>query len=154
MSFLIHCGEIQEYFWLDEVAISSRNFEVFSHAGAEMPTGSPPLFVPVSQLELSTGLYYPPNSLKTGLSAWPPDAVFILHQLEAQHPAPAPRQTRRGCEDQHEYLAKMRLKVQALRAPPHWNHSTDPRVLLTEILSGDAACERVPQLAREIMSAF
>ena len=48
VSFLIYFGEIQEYSWLDEVAISSRNSEVI-HAGAEMPTGSP-LFVPVSQL--------------------------------------------------------------------------------------------------------
>jgi 2-hydroxyglutarate dehydrogenase len=59
-----------------------------------------------------------------------------------------------GREEQHEYLAKMHAKAQALRAPPHWNHSTDPQVLPTEILSGDATRERVPQLAREIASAL
>jgi 2-hydroxyglutarate dehydrogenase len=59
-----------------------------------------------------------------------------------------------GREEQREYLAKMHAKAQALRAPPHWNHSTDPQVIPTEILSGDAARERVPQLAREITSAL
>ena len=59
-----------------------------------------------------------------------------------------------GHEEQREYLAKMHAKAQALRAPPHWNHSIDPQVLPTEILSGDAARERVPQLAREISSAL
>lgn len=59
-----------------------------------------------------------------------------------------------GREEQHEYLAKMHAKAQALRAPPHWDHSTDPQVLPTEMLSGDAAHERVPQLAREITSAL
>jgi 2-hydroxyglutarate dehydrogenase len=60
-----------------------------------------------------------------------------------------------GREEQHEYLAKMHAKARALRPPPHWNHSTDPQqVLPTEIISGDAARERVPQLAREITSAL
>jgi L-2-hydroxyglutarate oxidase LhgO len=59
-----------------------------------------------------------------------------------------------GREEQKEYLAKMHAKAQALRAPPHWNHSTDPQVLPTEILSGGAARERVPQLACEITSAL
>jgi 2-hydroxyglutarate dehydrogenase len=59
-----------------------------------------------------------------------------------------------GHEEQHEYLARMHAKAQALRAPPHWNHSTDPQVLPTQMLSGDAARERVPQLAPEITSAL
>jgi len=59
-----------------------------------------------------------------------------------------------GREEQREYLAKMHSKAQALRAPAHWNHSTDPQMLPTEILSGVAARERVPQLAREITSAL
>ena len=59
-----------------------------------------------------------------------------------------------GREEQRSYLAKMHTKAQALRAPPHWNHSTDPQVLPIEILSGDAARERVPQLAPEITSAL
>ena len=151
MSFLIHFSEIQEYSWLDEVAISSRNSEVI-HAGAEMPTGSPPpVFVPVSQL--STGLYYPPNSLKTRLCL---RGRQLLYSYCAMHNIPHRRLGKLivGREDQREYLAKMHLKAQALRAPPHWNHSTDPQVLMTEILCGDAAHERVPQLAREITSAL
>lgn len=59
-----------------------------------------------------------------------------------------------GREEHHEYLAKMHAKAQALHAPPHWNHSTDPQVLPTEILSGDAARGRVPHLAPEITSAL
>ena len=60
-----------------------------------------------------------------------------------------------GRAGQHDYLAKMHAKAQALRAPPHWGRSIDnPQVLPTEILSGDAARERVPELAREITSAL
>jgi 2-hydroxyglutarate dehydrogenase len=51
----------------------------------------------------------------------------------------------------------MHAKARALRAPPHWNYSiddTDPQVSPTEVLSGDAARERVPLLAPEITSAL
>lgn len=59
-----------------------------------------------------------------------------------------------GRREQHEYLARMHAKSRALRAPPHWDHSVDPQVLPTELLSGGAARERVPDLAREIASAL
>ena len=59
-----------------------------------------------------------------------------------------------GRDDQHKYIAAMHVKAQTLSAPPHWDHSTDPNVLPTEVLSGDAARERVPELAREITSSL
>ena len=59
-----------------------------------------------------------------------------------------------GREEQREYLTKMHAKAQTLLPPPHWNHSTDPQVLPTEMLSGDAARERVPELAHDITSAL
>ena len=112
---------------------------------------SPPLFVPVSQL--STGLYYPPNSLKTRLCL---RGRQMLYSYCADHNIPHRRLGKLvvGRSGQDAYLAKMHAKAQALRAPPHWNHSTDPQVLPTEILSGDAARERVPELAHEITSAL
>jgi 2-hydroxyglutarate dehydrogenase len=59
-----------------------------------------------------------------------------------------------GRDDQHKYITAMHVKAQTLSAPPHWDHSTDPNVLPTEVLSGDAARERVPELAREITSSL
>jgi L-2-hydroxyglutarate oxidase LhgO len=59
-----------------------------------------------------------------------------------------------GREEHHGYLTKMHAKAMALRAPPRWNDFTDQPVLPTEILTGDAARERVPELAREIASAL
>jgi len=59
-----------------------------------------------------------------------------------------------GHEEQRGYLNSIHAKARALRVPPHWDHSSDPQVLPTEILSGDAARERVPALAREITSAL
>ena len=59
-----------------------------------------------------------------------------------------------GRDNQHKYIAAMHAKAQTMTAPPHWDHSTDPRVLPTEVLSGDAARERVPELAREITSSL
>ena len=99
------------------------------------------------------GLYYPPNSLKTHLCL---RGRQMMYSYCAKQNIPHRRLGKLvvGREEQHEYLAKMHAKAQALRAPPHWNHSTDPEVLPTEILSGDAARERVPQLAREITSAL
>ena len=107
--------------------------------------------MPVTQL--SAGLYYPPNSLKTRLCL---RGRQMLYSYCTKHNIPHRRLGKLvvGREEQREYLAKMHAKAQALRAPPHWNHSTDPQVLSTEILSGDAARERVPQLAREITSAL
>jgi L-2-hydroxyglutarate oxidase LhgO len=112
---------------------------------------SPPLFVLVSQLP--AGLYYPPNSLKTRLCL---RGRQMLYSYCADHNIPHRRLGKLvvGRSGQDEYLAKMHAKAQALRAPPHWNHSADPQVLPTEILSGDAARERVPELSREIMSAL
>lgn len=80
----------------------------------------------------------------------------MLYSYCAEHNIPHRRLGKLvvGGEGQREYLAKMHAKAQALRAPPHWNHSTDPPVLPTEILSGDVARERVPALAREITSAL
>jgi 2-hydroxyglutarate dehydrogenase len=80
----------------------------------------------------------------------------MIYSYCAQHNIPHRRLGKLvvGREEQHEYLAKMHAKAQALRPPPHWDHSTDPQVLPTEILSGDAARECVPQLAREIASAL
>jgi 2-hydroxyglutarate dehydrogenase len=102
---------------------------------------------------LSPGLYYPPNSLKTRLCL---RGRQMLYSYCAKHNIPHRRLGKLvvGRAGQHDYLAKMHAKAQALRAPPHWNHSTDPQVLPTEILSGDAARERVPELAREITSAL
>jgi glycine/D-amino acid oxidase-like deaminating enzyme len=51
-------------------------------------------------------------------------------------------------------LPRCTSKAQTLPAPPHWDHSTDPNVLPTEVLSGDAARELVPELAREITSSL
>src|SRR5712691_2014767 len=59
-----------------------------------------------------------------------------------------------GREEQRAYLAKMHAKARGLRAPPHWNHSADPHVLPTEMLSGNAARERVPELAHDVTSAL
>ncbi len=62
-----------------------------------------------------------------------------------------------GRAEQREYLTKLHAKARALRAPLHWNYSIDdidPQVLPTEVLSGDAARERVPLLAPEITSAL
>jgi 2-hydroxyglutarate dehydrogenase len=144
-----------EYSWFDEVAnhlsISSRNSQVI-HAGAEMPIPPPP---PSSSqlLNCQAGLYYPPDSLKTRLCL---RGRQMIYSYCAKHNIPHRRLGKLvvGREEQREYLAKMHAKAQALRAPPHWNHSTDPQVIPTEILSGDAARERVPQLAREITSAL
>jgi 2-hydroxyglutarate dehydrogenase len=112
----------------------------------------PPLFVPSFSI-VKAGLYYPPNSLKTRLCL---RGRQMMYSYCAKHNIPHRRLGKLvvGREEQHEYLAKMHAKAQALRAPPHWNHFTDPQVLPTEILSGDAARERAPQLAREITSAL
>ena len=59
-----------------------------------------------------------------------------------------------GRDDQYKYIAAMHTKAQTMTAPPRWDHSTDPHVLPTEVLSGDAARERVPELAREITSSL
>jgi len=59
-----------------------------------------------------------------------------------------------GRAEQREYLAQLHAKAQAMRAPPYWDHSADPQVLPTEMLSGDAARERVPKLAHEITAAL
>jgi 2-hydroxyglutarate dehydrogenase len=101
----------------------------------------------------NAGLYYPPDSLKTRLCL---RGRQMMYSYCAKHNIPHRRLGKLvvGREEQHAYLAKMHAKAQALRAPPHWNHSTDPEVLPTELLSGDAARERVPQLAREITSAL
>ena len=106
-----------------------------------------------------SGLYYPPNSLKTRLCL---RGRQMMYSYCAKHNIPHRRLGKLVIgreEQQHEYLARMHAKAQALRAPPHWDHSTDPQstdpqVLLTEILTGDDARERVPQLAREITSAL
>ena len=103
------------------------------------------------------GLYYPPNSLKTRLCL---RGRQMLYSYCTEHDIPHRRLGKLvvGREEQREYLTKMHAKAQALRAPPHWNHSADdgdPQVLLpTEMLSGDAARERVPELARDITSAL
>ncbi|KAH9991632.1 NAD dehydrogenase [Russula compacta] len=100
------------------------------------------------------GLYYPPNSLKTRLCL---RGRQMLYSYCTEHNIPHRRLGKLvvGREEQREYLTKMHAKAQALRAPPHWDHSVDdPRVLPTEVLSGDAARERVPELAREITSAL
>jgi 2-hydroxyglutarate dehydrogenase len=81
----------------------------------------------------------------------------MLYSYCAEHDIPHRRLGKLvvGSEGQREYLAKMHAKAQTLNAPPHWNHSSDhPQVLPTEILSGNAARERVPELAREITSAL
>jgi 2-hydroxyglutarate dehydrogenase len=80
----------------------------------------------------------------------------MLYSYCAKHDIPHRRLGKLvvGREGQREYLAKMHAKARALRAPPHWNHSADPQVLPTEILSGVAARECVPELAREITSAL
>lgn len=80
----------------------------------------------------------------------------MLYSYCAEHDIPYRRIGKLvvGREEQREYLTKLHAKAQALRAPPHWNHSTDPQVLPTEMLSGDAARERVPELARDITSAL
>jgi len=80
----------------------------------------------------------------------------MLYSYCAEHDIPYRRIGKLvvGREEQREYLAKMHAKARGLRAPPHWNHSADPQVLPTEILSGDAARERVPELAHAITSAL
>ena len=80
----------------------------------------------------------------------------MLYSYCAEHNIPYRRLGKLvvGREEQREYLAKIHAKAQALRAPPHWNHSADPRVLPTEMLSGDAARKRVPELAHDITSAL
>ncbi len=102
---------------------------------------------------VKAGLYYPPNSLKTRLCL---RGRQMMYSYCAKQEIPHRRLGKLvvGREEQREYLSKMHAKAQALRAPPHWDHSADPQVLPTEILSGDAARERVPQLAREITSAL
>lgn len=59
-----------------------------------------------------------------------------------------------GRDDQRKYITAMHAKAQTLTAPPHWDHSIDPYVLPTEVLSGDAARGLVPELAKEITSSL
>ena len=59
-----------------------------------------------------------------------------------------------GRDDQRKYITAMHAKAQTLTAPPHWDHSIDPHVLPTEVLSGDAARGLVPELAKEITSSL
>jgi 2-hydroxyglutarate dehydrogenase len=99
------------------------------------------------------GLYYPLDSLKTRLCL---RGRQMLYSYCAEHNIPHRRLGKLvvGHEEQREYLVKLHAKAQALRPPPYWNHSADEQVLPTELLSGDAARERVPELAREITSAL
>jgi L-2-hydroxyglutarate oxidase LhgO len=80
----------------------------------------------------------------------------MLYSYCAEHNIPHRRLGKLvvGREEQREYLAKMHAKAQTLHVPLRWNHSSDPQLLPTEILSGDDARERVPELAREITSAL
>jgi len=101
----------------------------------------------------SLGLYYPPNSLKTRLCLRGRQMLYVYC---TEHGIPHRRLGKLvvGRDDQREYIAAMHVKAQTLSAPPHWDHSTDPNVLPTEVLSGDAARERVPELAQEITSSL
>ncbi|KAH9049215.1 NAD dehydrogenase [Lactarius deliciosus] len=102
---------------------------------------------------IHAGLYYPPNSLKTRLCL---RGRQMLYAYCTEHGIPHRRLGKLvvGRDDQRKYIAAMHAKAQALTAPPHWDHSTDPQVLTTEVLSGDAARERVPELAREITTSL
>ncbi|KAI9511276.1 NAD dehydrogenase [Russula earlei] len=102
---------------------------------------------------IHAGLYYPPNSLKTRLCL---RGRQMLYSYCAENNIPHRRLGKLvvGREEQREYLIDIHAKAQALRAPPHWNHSSDPQVLPTKMMSGDAARERVPELAREIALAL
>jgi 2-hydroxyglutarate dehydrogenase len=57
-------------------------------------------------------------------------------------------------EEQRGYLTTLHAKARVMSAPPRWDDSTHTQVLPTEILNGDAARERVPNLAREITAAL
>ena len=80
----------------------------------------------------------------------------MLYTYCAEHNVPFQRLGKLvvGREEQREYLNMLHAKARALSAPPHWDHSTDTQVLPTEVLNGDAARERVPELAHEITSAL
>ncbi|KAF8259897.1 FAD dependent oxidoreductase-domain-containing protein [Lactarius quietus] len=102
---------------------------------------------------IHAGLYYPPNSLKTRLCL---RGRQMLYAYCTEHGIPHRRLGKLvvGRNDQRKYIDAMHAKAQTLTAPPHWDHSTDPHVLPTEVLCGDAARERVPELAREVTSSL
>jgi 2-hydroxyglutarate dehydrogenase len=111
------------------------------------------LFIARSTFSTSAGLYYPPDSLKMRLCL---RGRQMLYSYCAKHNIPHQRLGKLvvGRGEHRVYLASIHAKAQALRAPLHWNHSADEQVVPTELLSGDAARERVPELGREITSAL
>jgi 2-hydroxyglutarate dehydrogenase len=80
----------------------------------------------------------------------------MLYAYCAEHNVPFQRLGKLvvGREEQRGYLTTLHAKARAMSAPPHWGHTTNTQVLPTEMLNGDAARERVPELAREITAAL
>lgn len=102
---------------------------------------------------IHAGLYYPPGSLKTRLCL---RGRQMLYAYCAEHGIPHRRLGKLvvGRDVHRKYITAMHAKAQTLTAPSHWDHSMNPHVLPTEVLSGDAARELVPELAKEITSSL
>ncbi|KII95913.1 hypothetical protein PLICRDRAFT_170512 [Plicaturopsis crispa FD-325 SS-3] len=102
---------------------------------------------------IHSGLYYPPNSLKTRLCL---RGRELLYDRCMQHGVPYRKTGKLVVANEHQrgYVEDLHAKAIKLEWPKHSNPQPGARVLPTELISGDEARGLEPDLSTDIVAAL